>query len=435
MFSLDQTSVATALTTLGEDLGAGLAWTGWTITACALGQILALPLGGRLGDQFGKRRVWLVAVVAFALLSGLSATSTTIAQLIVCRFLQGIAGGAMLPASTGLVAHYFGRDRDRALALFTSVFPIGAIAGPVLGGVILTTWSWHGIFLVNVPLGLLMAAVGLVLLVEPPRRRPERVDGLGIVLLLGTLSCAMVAITLVGSLGGGGMLVPVLAVAAALLAAVGVWVFLRHARTHADPVVPMRLITGGGLGIMNGTNVLFGAAIVGFGALLPAYAQTRYALLPLAAGVLLTARAVGTIATSWVAVALLRRLGHRPLVLVGFGLIIVGLLVVAVPPMGTEPALWLTIGAALCGMGFGLAVPAANNAGMHLVSDEVTAVTGLRIMFRQIGGIAAVSVTTAVLAASANPGVGGGIVFAVLAGLLAVAAAAVSRIPNTRGRW
>ncbi|SDH23057.1 MFS transporter [Pseudonocardia oroxyli] len=434
MFSLDQTSVATALTTLGADLDADLAWTGWTLTACAVGQVLALPLGGRLGDQFGKRKVFLVAVAAFVLLSALSATSTSIAQLIVCRFAQGVAGGVILPATSGLVAFHYGRERDRALALFTSVFPMGSIAGPVLGGLILTTWSWHGIFLVNVPIGILLVVAGALLIGEPPRRRPEKVDAGGIALLLGTLVSGMVAITLVGSTTGGG-LAPVLVAVCGVLAVVSGWAFLRHARVHPDPVIPLRLLRGGGLGIMNSTNVLFGAALVGFGALLPVYAQTRYALLPLAAGVLLTARAVGTIASSGIAVALLRRLGHRPLVLTGFGLIISGLLVVAVPPAGTSPAVWLTVGAVLCGLGMGLAGPAANNAGMHLVSDEVTAVSGLRIMFRQMGGIASVSVITAVLSASAEPGRAGGVAFAVLAGLLAAAAVGMSRIPNHRGRW
>jgi hypothetical protein len=83
----------------------------------------------------------------------------------------------------------------------------------------------------------------------------------------------------------------------------------------------------------------------------------------------------------------------------------------------------------------GLAGPAANNAGMHLVRDDVTAVSGLRIMFRQIGGIAAVSVTTAAVTASDDPGLAAAICFAVLAGLLTAAAVAAARLPNHRGRW
>ncbi|MFR9802490.1 MFS transporter [Pseudonocardia sp. RS010] len=434
MFSLDQTSVATALTTLQRDLGASLAWTSWTVTIYAVGQILALPLGGRLGEQFGRRRVFLWAVATFAVVSCACAATTGIGQLIACRFVQGLAGGLMLPAANGIVAHAFGRDRDRALALFTSVFPIGAILGPLVGGVILTVWSWHGIFLVNLPIGALLVVAGTLLVRDPPRSRPERVDLAGIALLTGTLLAAMVAITRIGSIGDG-VAGPVGVAAAAVVAATLGWSFLRHARRHADAVVPARLLAGGGLGIMNTTNVLFGAAIIGFSALLPLYAQVRYALLPLAAGVLLTARAVGTIASSGVSVALLRRAGHRPLLLAGLGGIVIGLVLAALPPAGFPPAVWLSVAATVTGLGMGLAGPAANNAGMHLVRDDVTAVSGLRIMFRQIGGIAAVSVTTAAVTAADDPGLAAAVCFVVLAGLLTVAAVAAARLPNHRGRW
>jgi MFS family permease len=434
MFSLDQTSVATALTTLQRDLDASLAWASWTVTIYAVGQILALPLGGRLGEQFGRRRVFLVALAGFTAMSCACAATTDIGQLIACRFVQGLAGGLMMPAANGIVAHAFGRDRDRALALFTSVFPIGAILGPLLGGVLLTVWSWRGIFLVNLPIGVVIMVAGAFLITDPPRSRPERVDVAGIALLTVALLATMVAITGVGSLGSG-VAGPVAVGVSGGLALTAGWFFLRHARRRADAVVPPRLLTGAGLGIINTTNVLFGAAIIGFSSLLPFYAQVRYSLLPLAAGALLTARAVGTIGSSGLSVALLRRVGHRPLLLVGNGGIVTGLVLATLPPAGVTPAVWLTAAAAVTGLGMGLAGPATNNAGMHLARDDVAAVSGLRIMFRQIGGITTVSVTTAAVSASDDPGVAAAVCFAVLAGLLVVATIAAARLPNHRGRW
>lgn len=433
MFSQDQTSVATALTTVSRDLGADLAWTGWIVTGYAVGQILALPLGGRLADQFGGRRVFLYAVAAYTVLSCLCAAGGAIGPLIACRFLQGVAGGVMLPAANGIVAHHYGRDRDRALALFTSVFPIGAILGPLVGGLVLTVWSWHAIFLVNAPFGLVLVVAGAFLVRDPPRRSPGRVDVRGIVLLLGTLVTAMVAVTALGALGDGAA-GPAVAAAAAVLAVVGGYCFARHARSRADAVLPWRLLTGRGLGVMNLTNVLFGAAVIGFSALLPLYAQTRYGLAPLAAGVLLTGRAAGTIASSAVSIALLRRTGHRPLLVGGMGVIVLGLLLSAAPPAG-PPEMWLLLTATVLGLGMGLAGPAANNAGMHLVPGDVTAMSGLRIMFRQIGGIAAVSATTAAVAAADAPGIAGAVALVVLAGLLAAVTLLAARIPNQRGRW
>lgn len=434
MISLDQTAIATALSAVQADLGAGIEWTGWTITVYSVGQILALPLGGRLGDQFGKRRVFLVAIGVFAVASVVCAVTVAISQLIVCRFVQGVAGGMLLPAGMGIVAHVFGRDRDRALALFTSVFPVGAVLGPLLGGVVVTAWSWRGIFLINLPLVLVLLVSGFFLVREPPRRQPERVDVRGIVLLLIVLLGAMLTITRVGALSAG-VWGAIGVGASGIVAVVSGWAFVRHARRHPDPVVPIHLLVGGGLGSMNVLNVAFGAAAIGFSALAPLYAQSRYGIVPLAAGALLTVRAMGMIGSSGVAVALLRRAGHRPLLLAGMGGIVVGLVLTAVPPPGVAPELWLAVAAAVTGLGMGLAAPASNNAGMHLVPGEVSAVSGLRIMFRQFGAIIAVSVTTAASAASANPGLATSFAFGGLAVAVVVATAVAARIPNQRGRW
>ncbi|GAA1384895.1 hypothetical protein GCM10009613_16440 [Pseudonocardia kongjuensis] len=434
MAAQDQTAVATALTTVSADLRTDLAWTGWIITGYAVGQILALPLGGRLSARFGARRVFLLAIAAFTVLTCLCALSPGIGPLIACRFLQGVAGGVMLPAANAIVAHHYGRDRDRALALFTSVLPIGAILGPLLGGLVLTIWSWHAIFLMNAPLGIVVVVAGAFLVLDPPRSAPGRLDVRGIALLLGTLVTGMVAITVLGTAGlepaGIAVVVP-----AALLAVAAGYLFVRHARRRTDAVVPWRLIAGRGLGIMNSTNLLLGAAMIGFGALLPLYAQTRYGMAPLAAGALLAGRAAGSVVSSGVSVALLRRTGHRPLLLCGMGIVVTGLLLAAAPPVGTTPEIWLLVAATLLGIGTGLTAPAANNAGMHLVPGDVAAMSGLRIMFRQVGGIAAVSATTAAVAAASSPGIAGAVALVVLAALLAGITLVAARLPNRRGRW
>ena len=435
MFAIDQTSVATALTSVGQDLGTDLAWTSWAITIYAVGQILALPLGGRLSDQFGGRRVFLVSIAAFTVTSVACGLAQDLGQLIAFRMLEGLAGGVLMPAGSGIVAHAFGRDRDRALALFTSVFPVGAIIGPIVGGLILTAWSWRAIFLITLPIGIVLLTAGLLVISSPPRRKPDRIDLLGIALIMVTLLAGMTAITLFGSLGSGPTAIAV-AAAAALVAVAGAAAFVRHSRRHPDPVVPLRLLVGRGLGSVHIANVAIGAAALGFSTLLPLYAQSRYGLLPLAAGVLLTARAIGMMIASSATVALLRRTGHRPLIILGMSLTVVGLLLSASPPLaGSDPAFWLSIAAAVTGVGLGLSAPASNNAGMHLVPDQVSAMAGLRILSRQIGAITAVSVTTAVAVASTDPGLTTAWAFVAFAVLLAAATVVAGRVPNRRGRW
>jgi Na+/melibiose symporter-like transporter len=196
----------------------------------------------------------------------------------------------------------------------------------------------------------------------------------------------------------------------------------------------MRLLRGPGLGIMNVINVLFGVGVVGFSVLVPLYAQQRYGLLPLAAATMLTARAVGMICSSGVSVMLLRRLGHRPLIVTGFLLIIGGYVLFAVPA-AAPPQVWLTIAAGVTGLGIDLASPAANNASLHLVPGEVAALTGLRGMFRQTGGIVAITVATAILTASTDPGHTQAWIFLGVAVLLVSAVPLTFRVPNHRGSW
>jgi EmrB/QacA subfamily drug resistance transporter len=434
MVSIDQTSVATALSALQADLGAPLAWSAWTITASAVGQIVAMPLGGRLSEQFGRRRVLLTAVAVFTLMSLLCGFAANIGQLIACRLVQGLAAGAVLPSATGIVADQFGRDRDRAVGMFTSIFPIGAIIGPVIGGLIVSTGSWRGIFLVNVPIGLVLLGTGLLTISESSRRVGGRIDVRGIVLLVATLLPFMYGVTRLGTLGDG-WVGPVSAAAAGAVAAIAGWMFFRHARRHPAPVVPMRLIRGPQISTLNLMNFLLGAALVGCGALVPHYAETRYGIAPLLAGGLLTFRAIGMIGTSGIAVWLLRRTGHRPLLLTGLVLLTIGLVLLAMPPIGLAPMVWLAVAAAVTGLGMGLAMPAANNAGMHLVPDQISAVSGLRGMFRQTGGIIGISITTAAVTSSPDQGVAQAIGFAALAGVLLAAFPLALRIPNQRGRW
>src|SRR5689334_25011226 len=183
MASVDQTIVATALPALQHDLNATVNWSSWTITIYALGQILVMPLAGKLGDQYGRKKIFLGAAVLFTVASLCSGLAGNIYLLIRLRGCQAIGGGAFMPSATGIVAEQFGRDRDRAVGLFSSVFPMGGIIGPLLGGVVVTYWSWRVIFLVNVPLGIILIISGALCIPASIRRRHQRLDVRGVVLL------------------------------------------------------------------------------------------------------------------------------------------------------------------------------------------------------------------------------------------------------------
>jgi EmrB/QacA subfamily drug resistance transporter len=433
MASVDQTIVATALPTLQADLHAEVNWSSWTITIYALGQILVMPLAGRLGDQFGRKRIFLGAAVLFTVASLACGLAGNIYLLVGLRALQAIGGGAFMPSATGIVAEQFGRDRDRALGLFASVFPIGGILGPVLGGVVLTYWSWRGIFLVNVPVGVLLIVSAAALIPRGERTVHGRPDLLGVLLVGTTLLPAMFGIAYLG--GGSGSLTSPLFLLPELLAAGSLVLFVRHARRAPAPFIPARLLVGRGFGVMNGLNLLYGAAAFGFGALVPLYAEQRYGIRSLAAGTLLSARAVGMIGTAALAVLLIRRTGYRNPMLIGYGLVVVGMLGLAASPVHLSPYWWLAVAAAVTGIGMGTSTPASNNASMSLAPEETAAIAGLRGMFRQTGGITAISVTSAILARSGDPAATQAWVFVAFAVLLAASMPLIFRVPDSRGGW
>ena len=433
MFAIDQTIVATALQTIQLELHAGIEWAGWTITAYSLGQVVIMPLAGRVADMYGRKRVFLAAVALFTVTSLVCGLSTSIFMLVPLRALQAIGGGSIMPAATGIVAAHFGPNRDRAIGMFTSIFPIGAAVGPIIGGLFVDQGAWRGIFLINVPIGIVVLVAAAILI---PRSAPglrSRADVPGIGLFAVTLLAAMLGIAVVGepsiSFLDWRFLVP------EALAVVGLLAFLRRMRTAAAPFIPLRLLAGRGFGVMNLINFLWGAAVFGFGALIPLYAQDRFSIAPLPSGTLLTARGVGMICVAALATFTMRRTGYRLPMIAGFLLTAIGLAGISFVPGDVTPYLWLSVAGAVVGLGQGIALPASNNAIMQLDPQNVGSITGLRGMFRQSGSIVAISISTAVVARSSDAGMALSTIFAVFAGILALAIPLVFLVPEHRGRW
>ncbi|MGE5136282.1 MAG: MFS transporter [Gemmatimonadota bacterium] len=433
MASVDQTIVATALPALQHDLSAPVNWSSWTITIYALGQVITMPLAGKIGDQYGRKKIFLGAVVLFTAASLLCGFATSIYQLVALRALQAIGGGAFMPSATGIVSEQFGPDRDRALGLFSSVFPIGGIIGPLLGGVLVTYWSWRGIFLVNVPVGLALIGLGVIFIPRSPPRAREPLDVRGVALLGTALLAAMFGIA---SLGDGRSSPAALSFlfpeSAGLLALI---LFARHVRRSESSFISARYLVGRGFAVMNLLNFLFGCAALGFGALVPVYAHERYHIAVLPAGTLLTARAVGMISAAGLAVLLLRRTGYRWPMLAGFGLTAAGLVMIAASPVHAPAYTWLAIATGITGIGMGTSTPAANNATLQLAPEQSAAIAGLRGMFRQCGAITSVSVTAAVMARSAHPAIAQAHAFILFAAVLAGVIPLLLFVPDHRGTW
>src|ERR1700678_957236 len=176
MASIDQTIVATALPAIEKELHAGINWSSWTISIYALGQVIAMPLAGKISDMYGRKKVFMISAAVFTLASLCCGFAPNITFLLIARFIQALGGGAFMPSATGIVADHFGEQRDRAVGLFTSIFPIGGIVGPVVGGLFVSYWTWRRIFLIHVPIRIILLLFTAPVLPASETRPTGRVD-------------------------------------------------------------------------------------------------------------------------------------------------------------------------------------------------------------------------------------------------------------------
>uniref|UniRef100_UPI0033E15236 MFS transporter n=1 Tax=Streptomyces massasporeus TaxID=67324 RepID=UPI0033E15236 len=259
MAMLDSTVVNVALPRIGRDLDANLSALQWTVNAYMVTLAGLILLGGALGDRFGRRKVFVVGVVWFALASLLCGIAPNAGVLIAARALQGVGGALLTPGSLALIqASFHPDDRGRAVGLWSGFGGIGAAVGPFVGGWLVDGPGWRWVFLLNVPLALVCVPVAL-------RHVPESGDGsahgrfdvLGAV--LGALALALVTYALIEA-GEGGLVVVVSAVAG-LAAAVA---FVVVERRRPDPMMPLDIFASRQFTAVNLVTLCVYAALGGF---------------------------------------------------------------------------------------------------------------------------------------------------------------------------
>ncbi|MGB3538272.1 MAG: MFS transporter [Mesorhizobium sp.] len=438
MMSVDATIVATALHALQQGLETSVNWAAWTLTAYSFGRVLMLPISGKLSERYGHRKVFLGSVLTFTLASLCCGLADSIFVLIALRTMQAAGGAGFTPSATGIIVDHFGSARDRAVSLFGSIFPIGAMIGPAFGGLLVTYWSWRGIFLVNVPIGLIVVLLALRYI---PHDRPRtgtpgfRMDIAGILLLGVGLLASMLAVSYLGEAGTSGW--SPMVVVPSVIAVAALWMFFRHITRSPNPFIAPHLVFGAEFGLVNLINAIYGGITIGAVALVPLYATNRYGLSAFDAGTLLIAQGVATVLLSVTVALMLRRTGYRLPLYAGGTAVAIGMLLLAVSPAltGIPPHVWLTGATCLIGAGAGAVNPASRNAGLQLAPEHSSTLAALRSLSLQIGSIVTVSVATAVLTASDDPGSVHAWIYVVTALLLIVALPLIARVPEHHGAW
>jgi EmrB/QacA subfamily drug resistance transporter len=393
--SLDQNIVSTALPRIVGELG-GLAHLSWVITAFMLTATATAPLYGKLSDMHGRRPLFVVAIVVFIAGSALCGLARSMTGLILFRGLQGLgAGGLMVLAQTAIADLVPPRQRGRYQGLFTGVFALCSVTGPVLGGVITDTLSWRWIFYVNLPVG--AVALCLILVALPRSERPpvaHRIDYPGAVLLTTTTAALLLLLSWGGTVAAWSS--PTIAGLALGAAALFVLLLARE-RVAAEPILPLPLFR----------NPVFTVAVVAvtatalFGAFvfLPTFFQLVQGESPSNAGLLTAPLMAGLIVASVIGGRLVSALGrYKALSVLGLGLAVAGFVAIAAAAREAAPLPAIEAALVVTGAGLGLVMPNLTVAIQNAVAPEKLGVaTSAVSFFRSLGGAFGVALSGSLL--------------------------------------
>jgi EmrB/QacA subfamily drug resistance transporter len=385
MVALDGTVVGVANPTIQRDLDASLAGLQWVTNGYLLALAVLLILGGKLGDRYGRKKVYLTGIVGFALMSLGCALSTSTGMLVGFRVLQGVAGALLMPNTLALLRAAFPEDKlNQAVGIWGATSALAVASGPIIGGLLVEHVSWESIFLLNLPLGVVAALFSLRYVAES--REPERAgtfDLLGVGLLSVGLFAVIWGIIKAQSHGWGSAYVIAFGVAG-LVALVA---FVLRERTAADPLLPLDVFRSRAVAV--GTTLVIIAFMALFGILffIGLYLQNTHGYSPVQTGVRLLPLTATFVISAPLGGFLTERFGPRPPLLAGMVLIVIAFLGLSGLDVDTSyNGQWPFY--FLIGMAFGLVIVSTTEAIVGNIPVERGGIGGgLQSTANQLGGV------------------------------------------------
>jgi len=441
MVVLDFFIVNVALPSMPSDLGASNTAIEWVVAGYALTSAIFVITAGRLGDRFGRRRMFSVGLALFTVASAACGAAATPLQLVLARLVQGVGAALLTPNVLSIIGVlYAGPDRLRALSVYGTVMGLAAVGGQLIGGALIAVnvagLGWRSCFLINVPVGVL--ALVLAPRVMPESRQPAapRLDRVGTVLATATLT-AVVLPLLEGRQHGWPAWTWLSLAAAPVLLAGFVTHQRRLARRGGSPLVDLGLFThrsfSGGLL----TQLCFWAGQASFFVVLALHLQNGRGLHPLPAGLVFTILAVAYVVASMRAPALIARHGRA---VIAIGALVLasghGLLLAAVSDVGVGGSLTVLVpGRLLVGGGMGLVLaPLASTILQSLEPERAGAASGMLTTMQNLGNALGVAVTGVIFFGALHSGYASAfeLALAELAVLLVLVAALTRLLPRRR---
>ena len=433
MAALDTLVVSTALPTLRLDLGASISELEWTVNAYNLSFAVMLVTAAALGDRLGRRRLYAVGLIGFAIASAASALSPTVGWLIAARAVQGVGAAFMMSLGLALLSAAFPAEkRGMAIGLFSAVTGLAVASGPLVGGAVVNGLDWTWIFWLNVPIGLIAAPMTLTRMRES--YGPNTALDLPGLALISAGAFGIVWGLVRGNAAGWGSLEVVGTLVAGALLVAG---FIAYERRASEPMIPMsffrsRAFSAGNVAIFFVFASLL-AEVYFFSQLL----QSGMGFDALGAGLRLMPWTATFLLVGPVAGAMADRIGERPLMVGGLLIQAAGTIWIALIASPDLAYSELVIPLIVAGVGISMAIPSAQNSVLgSMAQDAVGKAAGTNSVMRELGGVFGIAVAVAVFAAagsyvSAQAFVDGfGPAIGVSAGLALLGAIAGSLLPG-----
>ena len=389
--SMESTVVATAMPTIVGQLG-GLEHFSWVFSAFMLASTTTVPLYGKLSDIYGRRKLYVFAMALFLIGSVWCGMANNMTQLILARALQGVGAGGIMPLAFILIGEMFSLEqRTKMQGVFSGVWGVSSVAGPLLGGFLVAQLSWRWIFYINVIPGLLAAALVAFAWrdqIQSHKRPP--VDYAGAALL--TISVILLLLGLMEF--GTSRSWIYMGVAIALF--IALWWVERRA---ADPILPIPLFRDSLFSTATAHGLLTGWAVFGSISFIPLFVQSVLGTDALQAGITITPMLLGWVGASIIGTRLLLRVGYRNLSIIGTALFAVGAFLMTLVGANSSQ-LMVMVFVTMMGIGMGLSIPAFVIAVQTSVERRHLGTATSMLQFsRSMGGTLGVSVMGAVLSA------------------------------------
>ncbi len=395
--ALDQTIVATAIPAIVTDLG-GIRYLSWIVVGYLLTSTASTPLWGKVGDLYGRRRMFQVAIVVFIAGSLICGAAPTMATLIAGRLVQGIGGGGLYALCFGIVGDLVPpRQRGKYISYFAGMFAFAGVIGPLVGGVFTDHLTWRWIFTVNLPIGVASLVVTSLTLKLPTVRRVAKVDVVGAALLVVGVVSAILASVWGGDEYAWGSVQIVGLFAGALAMLLG---FVAWEAKAQEPILPLHLFRNRVVALLLATGFLVGPVFYAIAAFIPLMLQAVKGFTATESGLMLAPHAVGLSVTAVITGRLTTRTGrYKHWVIVGAVLIVAGLVVLSrLDANWRIPAIVVVLFGV--GMGLGSLMPVLSAASQNAVElKDLGVVTAAVTFFRTLGGTFGIAAFGAVLRA------------------------------------